>query len=74
MTIKVASIFEKGALKPVWFIHDKRKYTVKEICYRWITRNGVSKVYHFAVSDGANTFEISFDDKEMTWDLKEKEL
>jgi len=69
-TIKVATIFEKGKLKPVWFIHEGRKYAVKEITYEWQSKDGASKVYHYAVSDGANVFELVFNDKEMLWKLE----
>jgi hypothetical protein len=71
MSIKVAAIFEKGKMKPAWFVLDNRRYQVQEINYEWQTKKGLSKVYHFAVSDGTNSFEISFDDKEMTWEIKE---
>ena len=69
MTIKVATIFEKGLLKPVWFIFEKRKYEIKQIHYRWETKDGAAKVYHFSVNDGTNVHELSFHDKEMTWKL-----
>ncbi len=71
-TIKVATIFEKRKLKPVWFILDGRKYTVKKINYEWNSKEGDSKLYHFSVSDGSdNTHEIVFDDKEMRWEKRE---
>ncbi|MFA5104631.1 MAG: hypothetical protein WC527_05605 [Candidatus Margulisiibacteriota bacterium] len=71
MSIKVATIFEKGKLKPVWFVLENRQYRIQEINYEWQTKNGLSKVYHFAVSDGVNTFELMFDDKEMRWEIDE---
>lgn len=70
-TIKVATIFEKGRLRPVWFICEGRKYSVKEITYEWRSREGASRIYHYAVSNGANIFELVFNDKEMTWQLRE---
>ena len=69
-TIKVATIFEKGKQRPVWFIHEGRKYVVKEITYEWQSKEGTAKVYHYAVSDGANVFELVFNDKEMVWQLE----
>ena len=71
MPIKVATIFEKGRIKPVWFIRDGHKCVIKEMNYEWIKKNGQSKIYHFAVSDGTNSFELSFDDREMTWKIEE---
>jgi hypothetical protein len=68
--IKVAAVFENGVISPVKFRHAGRDYKVDKITYRWTTRNGASKIYHFAVYDGANTFEISFDDKNTLWELK----
>ena len=70
-TIKVATIFEKGKIRPVWFLYEGRKYIVKDINYEWTKKNGQSKVYHFAVSDGTNSFELRFDDREMTWKIQE---
>ncbi|MFA5098161.1 MAG: hypothetical protein WC490_06025 [Candidatus Margulisiibacteriota bacterium] len=70
-TIKVATIFDKGKIKPVWFINDGRKYLVREINYEWVKKNGASKVHHFAVSDGTNTFELSFDDIELIWKIED---
>lgn len=55
----------------MWFINDGRKYLVREINYEWVKKNGASKVHHFAVSDGTNTFELSFDDIELIWKIED---
>ncbi len=67
--IKVATIFEKSKMKPVWFVLDNRRYDIKDISYEWKTKKGHSTLHHFAVFDGTNSFEIVFDDKEVQWEL-----
>ncbi len=70
MPVKVVAVFDKGRIKPVLFFYENRKYYIKCINYEWVSTNGISKIYHFAVSDGENNFELTFDDKKMIWNIK----
>lgn len=68
-TIEVAAVFGKNTVKPKWFIRGGHKHDIKEITYLWRSRQGDAVVVHFNVSDGANLFEISFNQKSMSWTL-----
>ena len=77
-TIKVGAIFSagggsafggKGDIRPSWFVWEGRKYPVKEINYVWMDRQGREKLYCFAVTDGANNYELSFNAEQANWKL-----
>jgi len=69
--IRVAVIFGPGnRLEPVWFDWRRRKYTVREVTYTWRERRGEKTILHFAVSDGANLFELAYDAAGQLWALK----
>lgn len=68
-TIQVGAIFKNSLLHPVWFKWDGRKYEVKKVNYAWQTKKGEALVYHFSVSSAGNTYEITFNSKEMAWRL-----
>jgi hypothetical protein len=68
--IIVAAIFgQKPWLKPVWFIWQGRQYRVKKITYTWVDKEGQEKLYHFAVTDGANLYELCYNSIQLTWQL-----
>jgi hypothetical protein len=68
--IRVAVIFGPGtAIRPVWFDWRRRKYAVREVTYSWQERQGEATILHFAVSDGANLFELAYDTAKRTWGL-----
>jgi len=69
--IKVGAIFgdNKKKLKPVWFVWSGRKYGIKEITYIWTEKVGRSIIHHFAVTDGANLFDISYSTDALIWTL-----
>ena len=69
-SIDVAAVFGKNSIKPKWFVRNGRKYDIKEITYLWRDRQGDALVVHFNVTDGANLFEISFNQKSMAWTLE----
>lgn len=68
-TIEVAAVFGKNKIKPKWFLRSGSKHDIKEITYTWRSRQGDAIVVHFTVSDGANIFEISFNQKSVSWAL-----
>jgi hypothetical protein len=68
--IRVAVIFGPGnRVEPVWFDWRRRKYTVREITYTWRERQGEATVFHFAVSDGADLFELAYNAESQLWAL-----
>lgn len=68
--IRVGAIFESGrAIRPVWFDWQRKKYSVTEITYRWQEISGETKMLHFAVSDGQDLFELTYNTDQQTWRL-----
>ena len=68
--IRVAVIFGPGnSIRPVWFDWGRRKYEVREVTYSWQERQGEATIHHFAVSDGANLFELAYDAVGQVWAL-----
>ena len=79
-TVKVGAVFSaeggsasggKGIRKifPKWFVWEGRKYSIKEINYTWKDLLGTEDLYCFSVTDGANSYELSFNSKRVVWVL-----
>jgi hypothetical protein len=70
--IRVALIIAQGKIKPIWFEETTRRAQdrifIKEICYKWTHMEGVVKIINFAVSDGENTYRLSLNTKDFTWE------
>ncbi len=68
--IDVLAQFGKGGLRPRVFVWERRRHTITTITASWVEPAGHSKFYHFAVqTDGANVYELCFDQARMTWSL-----
>lgn len=71
--IRVAVIIGEGRVKPVWFEQtdkpSRERVYVKKITYRWTHMEGTAKILNFAVSDGVNSYSLSLNTKEFTWEL-----
>jgi hypothetical protein len=74
--IRVALIIEQGRLKPVWFeeINNPRdRIFIKQICSKWTHMEGTAKIINFAVWDGSNTYCLSLNTRDFTWQFGIKE-
>ncbi|MFV1957415.1 MAG: DUF6504 family protein [bacterium] len=72
--VVVGAVFGSGnQVRPAWFIWNGRKYTVKETTYTWTERRGTGMLYHFAVTDGADLFELVLDNASLAWTLEKVE-
>ncbi|OGS21095.1 MAG: hypothetical protein A2252_05530 [Elusimicrobia bacterium RIFOXYA2_FULL_39_19] len=71
--IKVGAVFEKEIIRPKWFVHNGRKHAVEEITYTWKTCEGDAQLIHFSVTEGGTLFEISYNQKTLTWLLEKVE-
>jgi hypothetical protein len=67
--IKVGAVFKGGTILPRWFYHDNKKYDIREVNYQWEDFEGIEKLMLFSVSDGVNSYEISFNLKRLVWKL-----
>lgn len=56
-------------LRPIMFVWRNREYRVQDITYVWRENQGESDVYHYAVSDGANVFELNYQTRTLDWTL-----
>ena len=68
--VKVGAVFAGAAVRPRWFDHHRRRHEVREITYQWRSRAGDAVLLHFAVSDGTNLFELSFNQQSLEWRLE----
>ena len=67
--VKVGVVFDRGAVRPAWFIWAGRRYAVREVTQRWQTKEGRSPILHLGVTDGANGFELAFNQETLSWSL-----
>jgi hypothetical protein len=67
--IKTGVVFEGAKVVPKWFIWENRRYDIKEINYEWTDRQGAESLFCFSVNTGANSYELSFNTKQMVWRL-----
>lgn len=67
--IRVGAAFDNRIAFPIWFMWRKRYYKIKKINFTWNSRNGITKIHHYAVSDEANMYEISFNSSTLEWTL-----
>ena len=66
----VASFGLPYKLRPARFKWNDRLIEVSEVTYQWQTREGADRLYHFAVTDGSNTYELSFNSSSLVWNVE----
>ena len=71
--IQVGAIFGSNKIIPKWFVWDGRRYEVKKVNLVWQRAEGAALIHYFSVSDDANSYELAFDSKGMTWRLNKVE-
>lgn len=72
--IQVGVVFGNTRIKPKWFIWGNRRFDIIDVNYTWKTKEGKNTFYHFAVSDGINVFELSYDSGRIKWELAAVDL
>ena len=73
-SIRVAAVFGRGDVRPVWFDWKGRQVRVRETAFTWSTKEGSAEIMHFSVTDGTNLYEISFNRQTMRWSLAFSEV
>ncbi|MCL5105740.1 MAG: hypothetical protein M1133_16730 [Armatimonadetes bacterium] len=68
-SIRVGAAFENRKAVPVWFVWRNRRYRVKQVCFTWCSAQGISKLRHYSVTDGVNTYELCFNSNTLEWSL-----
>lgn len=71
-SIKVMAIFD-SEVRPVKFKWKGRVYLVKEVTYKWASREGSASIQHFSVTDGASLYELAYNQSTMKWSLESSE-
>ncbi len=69
----IASFGLPYKIRPMRFKWNRRLFELKEITYKWETREGQTRFYHFSVSDGKTLYELSFDTSSLLWRLEKVE-
>lgn len=70
----VGAVFGSGSrIRPAWFIWKGRRYKVKETTYSWTEKRGTAQLLHFAVTDGADLYELVLDNTSFSWKLEKVE-
>ncbi len=67
--IKVATIFNKGKIFPVWFEWNSCKFPIDKVLYRWEERKGRGQIFYFSVLSSGEHYNISFDSENFTWKI-----
>ncbi len=66
-SIRVGVAFDNCRVLPIWFMWRDRYYKVKAVTYTWRTNKGISGLYHYSVTDGANLYELQFNANTLEW-------
>ncbi len=61
--------FPHDRLKPILFIWRNRQYRIQDITYVWRENQGDSELYHYAVTDGTNVYELCYEARTFNWTL-----
>ena len=72
--VKVLAVFDEEGVKPLRFQWRGMTYPVKRITFRWKERKGGGPAYRFAVSDGANAFQLTYDLENLAWKMEAVDL
>ena len=68
--IKVAAVFDGARVTPKWFFWGRQKHKVERVEHTWRSKVGETPLLFFAVTDGANVYEIRLDQKKLEWVLE----
>jgi hypothetical protein len=68
--IKVGVVFDpERSLIPKWFSWNGRRHEIQRITFNWKVRDGQRMFHHFAVTDGTNLYELTYDASALSWKL-----
>jgi hypothetical protein len=71
--IRVALIIEGGKIRPVWFEEvdnpARDRIHIKQITSVWSHMEGTVKIINFAVWDGTNSYRLSLNTINFSWNI-----
>ena len=68
--IKVGAVFDGAGVTPKWFFWGRHKHKIEKVEHTWRSRVGETLLLFFAVTDGANVYEIRLNQKTLEWSLE----
>jgi hypothetical protein len=69
-SVKVGVVFDEvKKIIPKWFIWNGRKHTIERVTFTWKVQEGRNMLHRFAVTDGANLYELCYDTAQLSWRL-----
>ncbi|HUK56990.1 MAG TPA: hypothetical protein VLY20_10070 [Nitrospiria bacterium] len=69
-SVTVGVVFDpEKTVVPKWFVWNNRKYSVERVTFAWKVRDGQRVFHHFAVTDGANLYDLTYDAAALSWRL-----
>jgi hypothetical protein len=68
--IKVGAVFDGNRVTPRWFFRGNAKHQIKKVEHCWRSREGETPLLFFAVTDGANVYELKLNQKTLEWRLE----
>lgn len=69
--IEVFAAFTKQGIEPICFTWRDKEYDVKSINFIHTSKSGDTKLIHFAITSGADTYRITLDSTYFSWRLEE---
>lgn len=60
-SVEVMTKFERGRIKPMWFVWRGRDFRVKGLPMTWERKDGGRRFLCFAVDTGGSLFELRLD-------------
>jgi hypothetical protein len=71
--VKVGVVFNRGEIRPVWFLWKGRQIRIRETTFTWKTWQGSAPVLHFSVTDGESLYEIIYHTQTFQWMVENAE-
>lgn len=70
--VEVIALFEGSGqpLRPLRFRWNGAVYRVRQVTFTWTTSEGAATVLHFAASDGATLYELTYNKSTLCWTLE----
>lgn len=69
--VRVGAVFERGRIRPVWFVTGSEKRDIQKVTYRWKERVGQTTLLHFTVDIGGDIYELICRSDTLEWFLVE---
>lgn len=67
--ITVLALFKNGKIYPRAFVLNKREYKINSINYNWQERRGQETINYFSVKCSLDSYQISFNNTTLSWNL-----